>query len=570
MKKIYSILMAVLLCCTTAWAETLGPLYNGTNAAGSSIPVEGNTADYYQRVQVIYPKADLVEALAGKSITALTFYVTSKAANDWNTIFEISLAETSTNSFSSTAWLEPEGLTVVYTGKLSGKSDELVVTFDKPFTYSGKNNLFFELKTKEIVSGYGKATFAAKGGYDLQYSLHNANSSAMPSSGNRKYVLPKTMFTYEEAGSATCDMAANLIIKEKDANSATLAWDKAEGATWQYICLPAASELDWTSATQTTDTFAVLSDLTKETAYKFYVRRYCSAEDQSKEISIDFTTDPTCFAPTLLSIPEESITATSAVITWHASGHGETQWQYTFEVWDDETPDWSEAVITKETEVTLEGLNPQTAYQVWVRSYCSSEDQSAPISEYFVTACGVEPLTFTEDFSSDIDCWKMVDCTSGWTSTGVSSGAFRFVYNSNPPQYLITPELAISEKKVIVGFEYKEESSYNHETFAVGYSKTTNAVEEFTWLSEVTTEKTTYEKYEAELPAGTKFVAIKCLSNDKYYLWIDNFSVAEVSTPTAIDNTVVNGKSTKRIENGTLLIENNGVLYNAQGARVSK
>ena len=40
--------------------------------------------------------------------------------------------------------------------------------------------------------------------------------------------------------------------------------------------------------------------------------------------------------------------------------------------------------------------------------------------------------------------------------------------------------------------------------------------------------------------------------------------------PTAIDNTAVNVKSTKRIEDGMLLIEHNGVPYNAQGQRISK
>ena len=38
--------------------------------------------------------------------------------------------------------------------------------------------------------------------------------------------------------------------------------------------------------------------------------------------------------------------------------------------------------------------------------------------------------------------------------------------------------------------------------------------------------------------------------------------------PDAIDNTVVEGKAVKRIVNGQLVIEKNGVIYNAQGAMV--
>ena len=42
----------------------------------------------------------------------------------------------------------------------------------------------------------------------------------------------------------------------------------------------------------------------------------------------------------------------------------------------------------------------------------------------------------------------------------------------------------------------------------------------------------------------------------------------EFSLPTAIDNTDAAVKATKRVIDGVLFIEKNGVLYNAQGAIV--
>ena len=46
MKKIYSILLLAALCLGgTMQADELGPLYDGTNSSGSSIPVEGNNID---------------------------------------------------------------------------------------------------------------------------------------------------------------------------------------------------------------------------------------------------------------------------------------------------------------------------------------------------------------------------------------------------------------------------------------------------------------------------------------------------------------------------------------------
>ncbi len=67
MKRFYTLLAVVFAMCVQApvlRADELGPLYDGTNTYGSSIPVEGNQIDRFQRVQVIYPKADLA-TLAG-------------------------------------------------------------------------------------------------------------------------------------------------------------------------------------------------------------------------------------------------------------------------------------------------------------------------------------------------------------------------------------------------------------------------------------------------------------------------------------------------------------------------
>ena len=87
MKKIFTLLVMIIAMCmqpSMLRADELGPLYDGTNQYGSYIPVDGNNIDRFQRVQVLYPKAD-ISALSGKSITKMTFYVATKAAKAWNT-----------------------------------------------------------------------------------------------------------------------------------------------------------------------------------------------------------------------------------------------------------------------------------------------------------------------------------------------------------------------------------------------------------------------------------------------------------------------------------------------------
>jgi hypothetical protein len=180
-----------------------------------------------------------------------------------------------------------------------------------------------------------------------------------------------------------------LAISAKDAHSATFSWDEVEDANWQYICLPKSDEPNWdsTAVVSTQEHSATIENLKSDTEYKFHVRRYCAEDDQSTAASIAFKTDKSCFTPTSLYIPEELITDKTAKITWKTSGHGETQYQYTYDILTsyEQEPDWSKAVITGQKEVTLTELTPESPYQIWVRSYCSEDDQSEAATEYFTT-----------------------------------------------------------------------------------------------------------------------------------------------------------------------------------------
>ncbi|MBO4645700.1 MAG: fibronectin type III domain-containing protein [Bacteroidales bacterium] len=132
--------------------------------------------------------------------------------------------------------------------------------------------------------------------------------------------------------------------------------------------------------------------------------------------------------------------------------------------------------------------------------------------------------------------WTMSNCES---ATGISSSAaktgtygFSFRWTTNPPQYLISPELTGTESGVEVSFHYKAYSSSYTETFKVGYSTTDADIASFTWGEEVSVSSTSWSSapYSVTLPAGTKFVGICCTSNNAYYLYIDDFSAAEPPT----------------------------------------
>lgn len=249
MKKIYSVLLlAVALVCMPFWvnAETLGPLYDGTNTYGEYVPLEGNYADYYQRVQVLYPATDL-SAMAGKSITKMTFYLRTKATKAWNAGFEIALAETEAANLDASSTFLSETFTTVYSGSdLNGMGDVLEITFSEPFVYSGTKNLLFELR--EVTKGsYSKTIFAGKGGYDNNFSNYKNSSSSYASitSGTRRAFIPKTLFTYEDAGSASC-AKPTLTPGDVTAKTAAFSWTAGgEETQWQYVCLPATEKVNW-------------------------------------------------------------------------------------------------------------------------------------------------------------------------------------------------------------------------------------------------------------------------------------------------------------------------------------
>ncbi len=586
MKKILTLFAAALI----AASSFAGDLKIGINdTSQKNAPVFVTDADWKQyHNQTIY-LADELTALIGQQITKITYYAkasSSKPSSAFTNV-QISLMEVSNEAFSySDDFISTASAQVVYTGSINANTDvTFELEFSEAYVYKGGNLLVDVQKTQVNGGGYSSSWkgFQATSKTTYLVLADKGTASGMNTSGTASMNRPDVTFTYEEAPTSSCAEISSVDKSDVTAHEATLTWT-SDATSFQFVLVAKGETPDWDGVAEQAVKTVTIDTLKAETEYDFYVRSYCDTESQGIASKLGFKTTPSCYAPTMLDVPEETITINSAVVTWHASGKGETQWQYTYEVWDDEVPNWDDAELTDKLSVTLTGLSPKTAYQVWVRSYCDTDDHSAAETKFFATIpdCKVQPLTFEFGFEAaeedEFDCWTIVNgaTTSYYGNTGRSTVAkrtgdygFTFIYSENPPQYLITPELATSENQVQVEFYYRKGGTFD-ETFHVGYSKTTKAVDAFTFGDEQIASTSEWNLYSEKLPAGTKYVAIKYTSNDLFRLEIDDFSVTEVSPATAIDNTTVNTKGTKRIENGMLLIENNGVLYNAQGARVSK
>ncbi len=150
-------------------------------------------------------------------------------------------------------------------------------------------------------------------------------------------------------------------------------------------------------------------------------------------------------------------------------------------------------------------------------------------------AWGDEEIILSEGFEGTLsDNWTKVSCHNSSIpySSAKRSGTkgFRFYYNTNPPQYLISKELSIPSVAtgVNVTFWYKNYSSSYPEVFQVGYSTTTNSTDAFTWETQITASNTQWTQYanSTPFPVGTKYIAIRYNSNNTYYLFIDDLEIS--------------------------------------------
>ncbi len=151
-----------------------------------------------------------------------------------------------------------------------------------------------------------------------------------------------------------------------------------------------------------------------------------------------------------------------------------------------------------------------------------------------------EELILSEGFEGTLsDNWTKVSCHSSSipysTAKRTGSKGFRFYYNTNPPQYLISKVLSIPSgaTSVSLSFYYKAYSASYEESFMVGYSTTDNSTSSFTWDTEIKTKSTSWSQYvNNNLPVGTKYICIKYTASNQFYLFIDDLVMTCTVTST--------------------------------------
>lgn len=283
-----------------------------------------------------------------------------------------------------------------------------------------------------------------------------------------------------------------------------------------------------------------------------YIAVYYYANYQYRLYIDDFTfsAPPTCIKPTGLTSTD--ISSSSVGLSWTSTADDfQVQYKKTSD------GDWTLVNdILHATSYTLSSLEPATAYQVKVRTYCSAQDQSDWSDAYsFTTDCATITIdanhSFSEDFSAGNslpNCWTINNENktggSGWTIS--SNMGYSGYYGDT---YLIMPPMQLSVASQLVFDNYfNYVSDYNGTTAksSIVISTTSTAAADFTNTlytfekSELPLSSSTALPKEISLAAytgQTVYIAFKYEGNNAHAWYVDNVVVEEAPAcpkPTAL------------------------------------
>ncbi|WP_298140991.1 choice-of-anchor L domain-containing protein, partial [Flavobacterium sp.] len=241
--------------------------------------------------------------------------------------------------------------------------------------------------------------------------------------------------------STSCATPTTLDTTGIGANSATLNWTNPNGATsWEIEVIPSGSTPTGTGVIYNGSLPYVISGLSSNTSYKYYVRAICSTTTSSNWALSSIFTTSTCSVPT--SITTNGISPTSAILTW-AVGSA-TQWEVIVSLATETVPtSTSVGTIVNENTYTASGLTTGTAYKFYVRAICGVDFISNwSIGYTFTPYSSLPPLvtnttTYTnEQLVTNVlvnnPCISISNVTSSTGTNFGSTNGIGYFTNTNP------------------------------------------------------------------------------------------------------------------------------------------
>ncbi|MBR5726029.1 MAG: choice-of-anchor J domain-containing protein, partial [Muribaculaceae bacterium] len=256
-------------------------------------------------------------------------------------------------------------------------------------------------------------------------------------------------------------------------------------------------ENDWTTVS-TDAQFVDIEDLDPETEYEWQVRgehRGCTNGEEEGytpwSVMGTFTTPGLCDPFARITI--DTVTATSITLSW----------------------------LGYQESYNVRYRTPADADEVFYDDFSEYEDIDG---DDYITLADTDwtgsNLNDDEEQPSDIYTLNFTD--------GTSMTVFGFAGNGTD-QYLISPEFEVENAGILEFYYLAYQAST--QTFQVGFSSTDNALTSFTWSEAFTNGTEDYtDYYQIEVPAGTKYFAIKS-SGESGLLLLSEFYVGDNYVP---------------------------------------
>ena len=179
----------------------------------------------------------------------------------------------------------------------------------------------------------------------------------------------ETRFTTEEL---PCDVPTNIVVSNITYTSATVTWTDPNGTQTSWNVEYGYGE-NTQVITATTNSIE-LTDLYAGTVYSVRVQGNCSATVSSEWSEVYTFSTTTC--ESVSNLTADGITSSSATIAWTAPA-GQTKWEITYGMQGVDEEHGTRVVVENDPTYTIEGLEEDMTYDVYVRAICQEGVYSA-------------------------------------------------------------------------------------------------------------------------------------------------------------------------------------------------
>lgn len=249
--------------------------------------------------------------------------------------------------------------------------------------------------------------------------------------------------------------------------------------------------------------------------------------------------------PTDLSV--STLTDNGVSFSWSCSASGVTGFTYQYKKRNDNAWSSEQNLDGSSRSVALTGLGANTTYDFRIKA-CYGSNASNYVTARFTTEGSIEPLPHFQGFENGMGGWRIVNSNgnAGIKSWEPREGSYDFGFafdqiESNPPQFLISPQLNVSSESIL-SFYYQNNADATtayRTLFSVGYSITDKNPEDFSWSDEISVAVAagTWPHFVQRLPQGTKFIAFRVMAGQPW-LYLDDISITPVADPVLTAATV--------------------------------